>query len=138
MFFPRCTVSAFLYLIVQGIELNDYFVSLVRASKDFSLVTKPSLALSVFRLEPALATVQDSKDRNAVLNDLNELYYARLSKRHDIFLTQTKLNGIFCIRFAIGAVRTNKEHIDRAWHVLQQEAGSAIIEWEEIRMKRVV
>ena len=32
---------------------------------------------------------------------------------------------------AIGAVRTKREHIDRAWAVLKEEAEVPIREWEE-------
>ncbi len=65
------------------------------------------------------------------MNELNQSFYRRVTARPDILLTQTKLNGTFCIRFAIGAVRTKKDHIDRAWDVLQEEAGAAITEWSK-------
>ena len=86
--------------------------------------------MSVFRLAPSgLPDVQAEEE----LNDLNRAYYARLSSRSDILLTQTKLNGTFCIRFAVGAARTTKAHIDKAWETLQEEAGVALKEWEENR-----
>ena len=116
----------------QGIELNKYFASLVRSSQDLSLVTEPSFALSVFRLTPPSVTsgYHDKSQLEGVLNDLNKIYYDQISARPDILLTQTKLNGVFCIRFAIGAARTKEEHIDHAWSILQEEAQSAIAHFQ--------
>lgn len=91
------------------------------------LVTRPSLALSVFRLNPGIgATANTLTD----LNDLNRVFYDRISARHDILLTQTILNGITCLRFAVGAYRTEERHIDQAFNLLQEEGNIAIKEWE--------
>ncbi|EMD37052.1 hypothetical protein CERSUDRAFT_84071 [Gelatoporia subvermispora B] len=117
-------VEGFRNYIRQGIKLNEHFTSLIRASLDFSLVTAPSFALTVFRLTPAGASLTGSE-----LNELNRAFYARLSSRHDIMLTQTVLNGVFCIRFAVGAARTQQEHIDTAWDLLQQEGAVAVQEY---------
>ena len=69
--------------VLQGIELNKHFVSLVHASPDFSLVTEPSFALSVIRLTPpSIVSTESDKDKlEATLNDLNKDYYSRLSLR---------------------------------------------------------
>jgi aromatic-L-amino-acid decarboxylase len=58
------------------------------------LVTPPSFSLSVFRIAPS-AVPGISADE---LNELNERYYQRLNERKDIMLTQTKLDGVHCIR----------------------------------------
>ena len=120
---------------IQCIKLNDYFLTLLRTSPDFSLVTEPSLALTVFRLTPQglTAPVSNGHISAEALNDLNRAYYSRLSSRPDIMLTQTKLNDVFCIRFAIGAARTKKEHIDNAWTILQHEAEATISQWHQDR-----
>lgn len=124
--------------IRKTIGLSQHFVSLVQASPMFSLVTPPSFAMSVFRLTPALPEELSHTQAEAELDTLNRAYYARLSARPDIFLTQTLLNGTFCVRFAVGAARTTEAHIEHAWQVLQDEAGLAVKEWEEARAKRIV
>lgn len=73
--------------------------------------------------------MNDKEKLEATFNDLNKDYYTRVSGRNDIALTQTKMNGTFCIRFAIGAARTQKTHIDRAWQILQEEAQATISSW---------
>ena len=67
------------------------------------------------------------------LNNLNRVFYDRISVRHDVLLTQTVLNGIACIRFAVGAYRTEERHIDQAFKLLQEEGHIAIKEWENGR-----
>ncbi|GJE86309.1 aromatic-L-amino-acid decarboxylase [Phanerochaete sordida] len=118
--------------IRKGIALNAHFAALVRAAPPFALVTEPSFALSVFRLAPPLPGVADG-EREAALDALNRAYYARLAARPDVLLTQTVLNGTFCIRFAVGAARTTQDHVERAWGAIQEEARAALAEWEAAR-----
>ena len=39
-----------------------------------------------------------------------------------LYVTQTILNGVVCLRFAIGAQRTELEHIDQAWGLIKASA----------------
>ena len=91
-----------------------------------SLVTAPSLALSVFRIDPKATSPDQPALSLEALNTINKLFYARISARKDILLTQTILNGVFCIRFAIGAERTEVFHIKQAYNLLQKEAQLAL------------
>lgn len=70
------------------------------------------------------------------LNDLNRAFYAGISARDDILLTQTILNGVFCIRFVVGAVRTDESHVRKAYELLNEEADAAIKAWG-VRKKAV-
>lgn len=119
-------VGGFQAYIRRCIDLNGYFASLVKTSPSFALVTSPSFALTVFRVVADPGALGRGAD---ALNDLNRAFYARVSARGEIFLTQTQLNGTFCVRFAVGAERTRREHIDRAWALIQEEAGVAVEEW---------
>ncbi|KZT64413.1 hypothetical protein DAEQUDRAFT_732637 [Daedalea quercina L-15889] len=125
-------VKGFQAYIRRCIELNEYFVSLIKTSPTFALVTKPSFALSVFRIvaDPVALSLGVSLGSDA-LNDLNRTFYAHVSARGEILLTQTQLNGTFCVRFAVGAERTRKEHIDKAWTLIQEEARLAVKEWAD-------
>ncbi|KAF4567801.1 hypothetical protein EYR40_006810 [Pleurotus pulmonarius] len=121
--------------IRRTINLNNLFASLVSASSMLSLMTAPSLALSVFRLDPKpdSTSLNDSKALSPeTLNDLNRSYYARISARKDILLTQTVLNGAVCIRFAVGAARTEDVHIRKAYQLLCEEGKSTLEEWRKV------
>jgi aromatic-L-amino-acid decarboxylase len=114
--------------IRRAIELNNLFAGLISESKILSLVTPPSFALSVFRLVPA--GVQDDLSLEA-LNELNRSLFGRLSARQDIMLTQTNLNGIFCIRLVVGAVRTDEQHVRNAYDVVAEEAEGVLQAWHQ-------
>jgi aromatic-L-amino-acid decarboxylase len=102
---------------------------MIRSSSQFTLLAPPSYALSVFRLVPPGYQPLNTK----LLNSINKLFYGRISARSDILLTQTQLNGIFCIRFVVGAARTNQTQIQRAFELLCAEAEVTIRTFEEAR-----
>ena len=78
----------------QSISLGEIFVDRVRGHPELlELVTPPSFSLSVFRIAPNAVPEFAHK-----LNELNERYYQKLYERKDLMLTQTKLNGVHCIR----------------------------------------
>jgi aromatic-L-amino-acid decarboxylase len=66
------------------------------------------------------------------MNTVNQAFHARLLARNDILLTQTILNRIFCIRFAIGCERTREGDIYRAVEIIVEEAESVV---KEFRVK---
>ncbi|KAJ7714338.1 pyridoxal phosphate-dependent transferase [Mycena maculata] len=119
-------VEGFRKHIRQAITLNTTFVDLLADMEIFELVTPPSLALTVFRVVPPSHAQADL----AALNALNAAFFARLAVRPDLAITQTVLNGVFCVRFAVGAARTTQAHVRAAFDVLVEEAHAAIALWE--------
>lgn len=109
----------------QSIKRSDTFVSLIKQSAHFRLVTSPCLSLSVFRLEPSGCSLGPEQ-----LNALNRAFYARLSARHDVAFTQTDLNGTICVRCAVGAERTEEADILQTYEVLCEEADKTLKEWD--------
>lgn len=96
------------------------------------MVTPPTLALTVFRLEPStpLDKLEGAAgDRLEKLNSLNKYFFELISSRTEIYLTQTILNGVHCIRFAVGAERTTDKHVNGAFDLLEEEARNAIKTW---------
>ncbi|KAH0829225.1 pyridoxal phosphate-dependent transferase [Lanmaoa asiatica] len=127
-------IQGFQRYIRQTIQRSNTFVSLIKQSAHFRLVTLPCLSLSVFRLEPTTpmstsASVARSFD-TAELNALNRAFYTRLCARHDVAFTQTDLNGMVCIRCAVGAERTEEADILQAFEVLCEEADKTLKGWD--------
>lgn len=85
----------------------------------------------MFRLNPKPISSGQPVLSEDSLNNLNRLFYGRISARDDIMLTQTVLNGVYCIRLAVGAARTNETHIKQACDLLHKEAELAIEAWEQ-------
>ncbi|KAL0956239.1 hypothetical protein HGRIS_002393 [Hohenbuehelia grisea] len=131
-------VQGFQDYIRRTIKLNALFASLVKSSDQLAIVTPPSLSLTVFHLNPkSVATHTESAARDS-LNSLNKIFYGRISARNDILLTSTVLNGIFCIRFAVGSARTEESHIHAAYDLLCKEGQAAVDLWEQTTGEQAV
>ncbi|KAJ7039190.1 pyridoxal phosphate-dependent transferase [Mycena alexandri] len=137
-------VQGFQAHVRAGIKLNNTFNALLANSEVLQLITPPSLALTVFRAAPkstpngragAEAEIEKEKDGNELthLNALNASFFARLARRPDLAITQTVLNGVFCVRFAIGAARTTEAHVRAAFEVIEEEARAVVKEDLEAR-----
>ena len=148
--------------------MNDVFVSLIKQSKRLVLAAPPSLALTVFRMvpaawqkeaeqvkieQPAVSKAADEAVVHAASeltesktpNALTQALWDRLDRRRgELFLSQTSLNGVHCVRFAVGAARTEvsvpiidlakrltlaqEEHVRRAFSIMEEEAAAVAAE----------
>jgi len=81
---------------------------------DFELVTPPSLSILTFRYAPAGAPALDS---------LNAKLLQTINDDGRIYLTQTRYNGAYVIRFQIGQLYTTEEDVMFAWEVVREMAA---------------
>lgn len=79
-------------------------------------------------LPPPLSTNAIGIPTQDMMNALNQAFYSRLSARNDILLTQTILNGIFCVRFVVGSERTTEDDVCRAVDIILEEAECVVRE----------
>ncbi len=89
---------------------------LIRAARDFEIVTEPSLSLFTFRYAPA-GTDEVERDR------LNADLVARINDDGRIYLTQTVHHGRFVIRFQVGATTTTRRDVLGAFDVVRELAA---------------
>jgi aromatic-L-amino-acid decarboxylase len=115
---------------MQNISLNRKFADMVSHSNQFALVTPPFLALTVFRIEPKATSSEQPAVTLENLNDLNKRFHEQLSARSDVMFTQTSLNGVFCMRMAVGTARTELHHVERGYNILCEEADKVLQEWK--------
>ncbi|KAI0044522.1 hypothetical protein FA95DRAFT_1608470 [Auriscalpium vulgare] len=111
-------VEGFQAYIRRCISLNNSFADYIRASAIFELITPPSFALSVFRLRPDASTSESASLDE--LNALNRAFVAAAQTQHGILLTQTDIDNVLCVRFAVGAARTEVGHIENACKLLEE------------------
>jgi len=116
-------VEGFQANVRKCISLNNSFAERVRTSPNFELVTPSSFALSVFRLLPGS---EGRTKELEVVNTLNRVFYSDLQTRPNLALTQTTLRQVFCVRFAVGAARTEESDIDNAWETIK-EVGESVL-----------
>ena len=56
------------------------------------------------------------------LNALNERLLETLNDSGKVYLTHTKLNGVYCIRFVVGQTNQQRRHVREAWELIQLTA----------------
>ena len=91
------------------------FAGWVEAEHDWELLAPVPLSLVCFRYAPA-GTSEKERDR------LNERILERVNASGEVFLSHTKLGGRYTIRLAVGNIRTQQPHVERAWALLREAA----------------
>ncbi len=92
----------------RHIALAQQFASWVQQDQRFELAAPAPLNLVCFRHRAGDA--------------FNEALLDALNRSGDLYLTHTKLNGRFIIRFCVGQTYTESRHVERAWGRIQEEA----------------
>lgn len=122
-------VEGFRAHIRKGIKQAELFATRIRESQKFEIIAPPSFALVVFRL--LAPSSEDSPPPSlAQLNSLNRTFHHRVSARPDIFIIQTDIEGMYCLRFVPGAERTEDKHIEAAVRLFEEEATDALLDWK--------
>ena len=71
----------------------------------------------------ALRQARGQIDGAQIRHESERLLHA-LNDSGRLYLTQTRVCGRYVIRFAIGQRTTTREHVQRAWHAIQETARS--------------
>jgi aromatic-L-amino-acid decarboxylase len=85
------------------------FASWVQRDERFELAAPAPLNLVCFRHRAGDA--------------FNEALLDSLNRSGDLYLTHTKLNGRFIIRFCVGQTYTEFRHVERAWQRIREETA---------------
>jgi aromatic-L-amino-acid decarboxylase len=95
----------------------------VDAEPDFERLAPAPFSTVCLRWRPAaLAGREDEPGVLAGLDAANERLMAAVNATGEVFLSHTRLRNRFTIRVAIGSLRTEARHVDRAWELLRREA----------------
>ena len=94
--------------IRRHVELTNWLAGQIEADVRFEIAAPVSLDLVCFRLKSS--------------DEANQRLLAALNKSGKIYLSHTKLNGQYILRFCVGQTHTEKEHVERAWRLIQSEA----------------
>lgn len=98
------------------IQLAQKFSSWVDVEPDFERIAPVHFGLVCFRFHP------ENVDDENELNQLNEKLLAEINATREIFLSHTKIDGKFILRFAIGNLRTEQRHVERAWEIIKDKS----------------
>ena len=102
-------VEGLQYHVRRHIEMAQQFAEWVRQDERFEMAAPAPLNLVCFRHRGG--------------DESNQLLMDRLNHSGDLYLTHTRLNDRFTLRFCVGQTHTELRHVENAWRRIQEEAG---------------
>jgi aromatic-L-amino-acid decarboxylase len=96
-------------------RLARLFASWVETSDRFELAAPVPFSVVCFRLRRNASEAADERVLSAV------------NASGEVFLSHTKLNGVYAFRLAIGHLRTSEHHIRRAWELLNRAVDNSSV-----------
>jgi aromatic-L-amino-acid decarboxylase len=106
--------------IREHCRLAREFAGWVEGSEEWELLAPVPFSVVCFRARTQVAGEADGAGA-ARLDALNERLMAAANATGEIFLSHTKLNGVFTLRLAVGNIRTTGRHVRRAWELLNEK-----------------
>jgi aromatic-L-amino-acid/L-tryptophan decarboxylase len=91
-------------IVREHVRLAELFAGWVDADPDWELVAPQRFSLVVFRLRGS--------------DEENEALLRRVNRSGEIFISHTRLDGRYVLRFAIGNARTTEDDVRRGWKAL--------------------
>jgi aromatic-L-amino-acid decarboxylase len=101
----------------EHMRLGRLFAEWVDADPDWERIAPVPFSTVVFRLRPRAWAPADPR-----LDAVNERLLEAVNASGEVFLSHVVLRGRYAIRLAIGNIRTEERHVQRAWEILRAEA----------------
>ncbi len=101
-------VEGLQFHVRRHVALAQQFLEWVKQDERFEVAAPAPLNLVCFRHRGG--------------DQSSEELMERLNRSGDLYLTHTRLNGRFTLRFCVGQTNTTARHVERAWKRIQEEA----------------
>lgn len=102
--------------IGNGIHLGHYLQKKLEEEAEWEILSPAKLAILNFRWNPAGKSEEE-------LDHLNQDLLKRLNNSGKVFLSSTRLHGIFCLRVCIIHPALTEKHMDELVQLLKELAG---------------
>ncbi len=114
--------------IAHHLELAAGLAAAVEADPDWELLAPVPFSTVCFRWRPvgAIARADDPVVAEQ-LDRANAAIMDTVNRSGEAFLSHTRLAGRFTIRVAVGNLRTEARHVDRAWTLLRAAAADQVV-----------
>lgn len=107
--------------IREHIRIANQLAKWIDEHESFERLAETNFSLVCFRAKPK----NYAEER---LNELNEKLLNEINSTGKYFLVNTKLDGVFTIRLAIGGLRQEEKHIAEAWKWIQESFQKILTE----------
>jgi aromatic-L-amino-acid decarboxylase len=104
----------------RHLHLAQQLASWVDQHPNFERLAPVPFSVVCFRWNPA-----DSRFPEIELDRANEQLLNAINESGKAYLSHTRVGGHYALRMAIGHIRTQEEHVRRAWDLLCSLAGAA-------------
>lgn len=98
----------------RHIALAEQLAAWVDADPDLERMAPVPFSVVCFRLRPRGRTMSEAE-----LDALNQRAMDAVNAGGEVFLSHTRLNGVFTLRLAIGHLKTEERHVRRALELLR-------------------
>jgi aromatic-L-amino-acid decarboxylase len=107
----------------EHLDLAAQLAGWIDADEDFERLAPAPFGLVCFRWRPASVQGREGEPEVAAELDVaNERLMNRLNESGRLFLSHTRIEGRFSLRIAIGNIRTERHHVERAWQLVREVA----------------
>jgi len=114
--------------IERHLELAGTFAATVEADPDWEQLAPVPFSTVCFRWRPAALAGRAAEAGVAEqLDAANAAIMDAVNRTGEVFLSHTRLAGVFTIRLAIGNLRTEARHVERAWELLRAAAAHQVV-----------
>lgn len=104
-------------IIRNHCEWAQWLKNEIVASENFEMLSPVSVNLLCFRYN-------DGKMNEEKLNAFNEKLLKSINATGTIFITHTKLNGKYTLRFVGGHPDLTKAHLEKAWELIKKQVSA--------------
>ena len=99
--------------IRQHVALAQQFAGWIDTAPEWERLAPVPFSTVCFRARPH--GIHDE----GVLEHLNAALMDAVNATGEVYLSHTKLNGVYALRLAVGNLRTTEQHVARAWELLR-------------------
>ena len=111
------------------VKMANLFEGLVAMDKRFEIVVPTNFAMVCFRILPS--ALSEAVYKNGKLdivsvelaNEANRKLLESINMSGCVFMTHAVVEGVYVIRFAVGATLVEERHVITAWKVVQEHAN---------------
>jgi len=110
--------------IQQHIDLAHELAEWIEADPDAEVLFPVPFGTVCFRMRPRRFAGREGEPAVAEeLDALNEAVMNQVNNSGQLFFSHTRIDGIFVLRLAIGNLRMERRHIERAWALVRETAA---------------
>jgi len=114
--------------IERHLELAADLAAAIDADPDWERLAPVPFSTVCFRWRPAALLGRAGEPVIAErLDRANAAIMDAVNRSGEVFLSHTSLNGVFTIRVAVGNLRTEARHLERAWELLRAAAADQVV-----------